>query len=370
VALLAAIVSLALIAVLVTGALFASQRDLRETAAHAAQLRARNAAEGGLAVAVARWDARRNVRMRDGESDTLSLPTGDGRATLRITRLGRLLFHVESRSAVDAGAGLVARRHAALTVRLAIAEAPVVAALTTAGRVTVGALASVSGLDSAPSAWVDCAASGGTPAAAIAVPDVADVTVDAGGVLTGQGPALATPLASASATYERFGGATWAALARDADVQVNGLVPHSPAPRGAGDDCVLDAGSWGEPLRGLGAEARCTDAFPVIHVANARPLRLRGPARGQGILLVDGDLEVEGDVQFDGIVVVRDDVRVAGGALRVHGALLAADDDASGASLLGGRSRVTMSSCAMHRALLGAARALPLARRARVALQR
>ena len=59
---------------------------------------------------------------------------------------------------------------------------------------------------------------------------------------------------------------------------VNGFSPLSPAPRGDRDRCVLDAGSWGEPLRGLGAEPRCADAFPVIYVANARPLRLVGPA--------------------------------------------------------------------------------------------
>jgi hypothetical protein len=171
-------------------------------------------------------------------------------------------------------------------------------------------------------------------------------------------------------TYARFGGATWATMARDADIVVDGFVPRSPVPRAVDGGCVLDAGSWGEPLRGLGAEPRCTDAFPLVYAANARPLRLRGPARGQGILLVDGDLDVEGDVYFDGVIVVRDDVRVSGGTLRVHGAVLAANDDASDGSLLGGRSRVTMSSCAMQRALLGAARPMPLARRARVALQR
>jgi len=228
----------------------------------------------------------------------------------------------------------------------------------------------VSGLDSAPSSWTECAAAGGSSAAAIAVPAERDVTVEPGAVLSGARPVLATPAAGAAETYARFGGASWLALARDADVQVNGFVPHSPTPRADAASCVLDAGSWGEPLRGFGAESRCVDAFPVIHVANARPLRLRGPARGQGVLLVDGDLEVEGDVRFDGVIVVRGAVRATAGSLRVNGAMLVADGAAGAGSTLGGRSRVTMSSCAIAQSLLGAARPMPLARRARVEVQR
>ena len=86
---------------------------------------------------------------------------------------------------------------------------------------------------------------GAAPAAAIAVPDASLVEVDAGGVLTGTGPVLATPSAALPERYDRFGDATWASLAREADVTVNGLVPHSPAPRAAGGACVLDASSWG-----------------------------------------------------------------------------------------------------------------------------
>jgi hypothetical protein len=69
-------------------------------------------------------------------------------------------------------------------------------------------------------------------------------------------------------------------------------------------------------------------------------------------------------------VLVRDDVRVTSGALRVRGLVLAADDDPSDGSILGGRSRVTYSRCALHRALLGAARVVPLERRARATIVR
>jgi len=133
---------------------------------------------------------------------------------------------------------------------------------------------------------------------------------------------------------------------------------------------VLGGASWGEPARGFGAARQCEDAFALVHVAHARPLLVRGPARGQGILLVDGDLHVDGDFEFDGLVIVRDDVHVVSGALRVRGLVLAANEDASDGSILGGRSRVTYSSCALQRALIGAARVVPVERRARATLSR
>jgi hypothetical protein len=283
--------------------------------------------------------------------------------------VGALAFQVESEARSPAGPALDARRHVSLAVRLLPAEPMVLAAFTTAGTVHLGALASVSGLDSAPPAWSDCPPSS-SAVPAVAAADLGAVTVDAGGVLTGSGPVLAEAAAAEPPTHATFGDESWTSLARDADVRASGLVPHSPSPRANGGDCVLDRGSWGEPARGIGSVRQCEDAFPVVHVAHARPLLVRGPARGQGILLVDGDLEVDGDFEFDGLVVVRDDVRVVSGALRVRGVVLAANDDPTDGSILGGRSRVTFSSCALQRALLGAARVAPVERRARATLSR
>jgi hypothetical protein len=101
---------------------------------------------------------------------------------------------------------------------------------------------------------------------------------------------------------------------------------------------------------------------PVV-VAPGPSLTLRGPARSQGVLLVDGDLHVEGDVEHAGLIVVRGAVRARGGALRVRGALMAANTSGRGATIIGPGSRVSYSSCAVGRALVAASRPTPIRRR-------
>ena len=85
--------------------------------------------------------------------------------------------------------------------------------------------------------------------------------------------------------------------------------------------------------------------------------RRRSPARAQGVLLVDGELEASGDVLLVGLVVVRGAVRLTGGA-RVVGALLA-----RGPVTVADGARVDFSRCAVRAALRGVSRVQPLARR-------
>jgi hypothetical protein len=165
-----------------------------------------------------------------------------------------------------------------------------------------------------------------------------------------------------AATYSRFGEGTWDALASRAAVTLDGGASASPLPRASGGACVVDDASWGEPRRGIAAVAACEHASPVV-AARAPALTLRGPARGQGLLLVDGDLRVEGVVDHAGLVVVRGAVDASRGALRVRGALMVANDDGRGASVIGPGSEVLYSSCAVARALIAASRPAPLRRR-------
>jgi hypothetical protein len=83
--------------------------------------------------------------------------------------------------------------------------------------------------------------------------------------------------------------------------------------------------------------------------------------RGQGVLLVDGDLDITGDFEFDGLIVARGSVRLSGGPIRISGAIVAGTSD--GKNTVGGAAAIRYSSCALTRALSAAAFVEPLGQR-------
>lgn len=87
----------------------------------------------------------------------------------------------------------------------------------------------------------------------------------------------------------------------------------------------------------------------------------RGDARlmsgqGDGILMVDGDLEIGGDARFRGIVVVRGELTMSGAA-RVEGAILILDADGDGVgSTMNRGAEVSYSHCAVVAAVAASTR--------------
>lgn len=343
----------------------------RGARAAAAVVQAGAAADGALAELVARWPARWNVALVPGTGAWREMATAAGPARVRVVRLdaGRFALEAEARSAavVSPEEGAAVRRRM-LLVRLRHVAPPAAAAVTAGGPVALDAGAVVDGADAVPNGWADCLpVAGGS--LAVAAPEVlAEPGADVRGVVRTDAAAWAAAL------DPRFGDAPYAELAAGAVVDVDaGAGPFAPVPRALGgastpgdagaEPCALDAGSWGEPRRGPGAEPACEGALPVVHL-RGRVARLQGPARFQGTLLVDGDLEIEGLVEAAGMVVVRGAVQGAG-ALVLDGRLVA-----GGGVRLAGGSRVRASACAAVRAAAYAARAGPLARRAWAEVQR
>jgi hypothetical protein len=86
---------------------------------------------------------------------------------------------------------------------------------------------------------------------------------------------------------------------------------------------------------------------------------------GQGILLVDGDLELRGDFLFYGIIIVQGNFETQGNGNRIMGAVMASNGLLDDQFVTGG-SEITYSRCAVKRAILNNAslsRARPLAQR-------
>src|SRR4029079_8696030 len=95
------------------------------------------------------------------------------------------------------------------------------------------------------------------------------------------------------------------------------------APVGTATTCDGSVSTnWGEPNR-PGAVVGCQGYYPIIYSASS--LHLNGDGYGQGILLVNGDLEINGKFEFYGLIIVRDDLVKSNGTAKIQGAVFAAN---------------------------------------------
>ena len=117
---------------------------------------------------------------------------------------------------------------------------------------------------------------------------------------------------------------------------------------GAGGTCdrtVLT--NWGD---GINPTTACGTYFPIIHVTGTATLN---GVQGQGILLVDGDLDVQGSYEFYGITIIQGDLKTSGGGTtEAHfwGGTMAKNADLS-IQNLSGKATLNYSSCTILSAL-------------------
>jgi hypothetical protein len=146
----------------------------------------------------------------------------------------------------------------------------------------------------------------------------------------------------------RFGQFDWPALVGLANARVSVRVTGA-TPRVSDEECDTTApDNWGEPNRWLGGP--CTGYYPVIHAAS--DLVVDG-GRGQGVLVVDGNLTLQGGFEFTGAVLVRGALRGGPGGGRITGMASVAGQGATSSALDG--ITVAFSRCAARKALLGIA---------------
>lgn len=110
----------------------------------------------------------------------------------------------------------------------------------------------------------------------------------------------------------------------------------------------------GEPWRTVGHVDACTSYFPVVHGTGAQTKFAAGN-RGQGILLIDGDLELVGGFEWTGIVLVRGRMKIAGTGNKIQGAVLTEGVNLLSAGSVAGDVEIQFSQCAIDRAINGSA---------------
>jgi hypothetical protein len=348
-ALAAALFALIVIGALVGGAFFAARQELRSGLNHRWSEQAAGAAESGLLAALAEgagggW---RTVAAGDSVPFAGSLPSGTGRYAGAVHRLNAGLFLVRATGFDAAGQSL---RTVGALARLAPQPIRPLAALTVRGVLEIAGTAWIDGRDGSPAGWTDCPAASQDSFAGLALGAIADLRTEGGcgdlTCITGAPRVLVDSAVGDTVLLQRSG-LDWGALVATADRRYPGAAgPLVPGPALSGATCDTAArDNWGEPRRGVPGTA-CEERFPVVYVDG--DLVLAG-GRGQGILLVRGDLEVSGGAEFVGLVVATGRLRVVEGGGLLVGAALALNGGGEPSSL-GGGSAIRLSTCALNAA--------------------
>jgi Tfp pilus assembly protein PilV len=351
-ALFFALGAIVVIGALVTGALLLSTQEYRTGRNTLTQTRALASSEFGLGQAYSAWDKSWNS-LDAGTTVARDFAPGDGSAnTVRITKLDAYTYLAVSAATSGADMQQGAGRRTSTLVRLNIPDLSVKGAITSAGKVAIGGSTYLSGLDTLPAGW-DCTES---------KKDVAGAAVSSWTKLTAGGKCKdlvclkGAPLVSIDTTvadtntYFKYGDLTWPQLVNMADKTVSGTVTGvAPTWTDASmTTCkIADVKNWGDPLRS--PYNVCQDYFPIVYAPT--DLNINGD-RGQGMLLVGGNLNIQGNFTFYGTVITRGTIKLTGTGNKIVGAVMAAAVlDSTSTSTALGASTIQYSSCTVSSVL-------------------
>ena len=378
-ALAVAIFALVVIGALVAGAFYASTLEQRTGRNSMFAAEAAQAAETGPMAVLANWDAYALNNTQNGWTTPLGTSNMNNRTDLKYTvsatRLNDELFLLTSLGRrVDGAGSELARSSVATLARLSFVKATAKAAVTVTKPITFNGNAfQITGLDSIPKGW-DKDSLGNADPDCTKGPDQAGIrsattTGANSGDLTkidGAPDVIANDPTVTSDFFNIFGDVTFDELKKNADIVVTASTPQQPAPSlmaAAPFRCNIgDWNNWGEPERTAGWVKACSTYFPIIY-SSASQLKLSGGARGQGLLLIEGDLEIVGGFEFSGLIVAKGGIKIDGTGNKITGALLAQNVDISDKNSISGNTTLQFSSCALNKAIQGSAFAEPLAYR-------
>ena len=354
VALPMAIFALVVIGILVGASFFIGRQEQTVGRNTVRAQQAFSAAEAGAQLQVANWDPMTYNGIAVGSEVTYAgslSATGWYRGSVR--RLNSLLYLVRSEGF---SRDSLSRQQVGMLVRLRPVEIDIAAALTTQGQVRVGGSSRTDGYDNPPAGWTGCPPLQ-SPLPGILLPDEDDIsTSGCGGAsltcVTGS-PQVAEDPTINDSTLTTFGDATFDDWRQFATKVITGGTRRIE-PSLSGIACnTADPDNWGAPLTPLLA---CGGYFPIVWVEG--DLNING-VQGQGVLLVNGDLDVQGGFEFYGPVLVKGTLNTQGTGGHFNGGVIAANVDLDQNDILG-NAVVTYSSCAVARALQNSAPAAPL----------
>ena len=386
IALALAVFALVVIGALVAGTFFLGRLEWQTGRNGAYAADAQEAAEAGLAHRTINWDVLVYNDMPIGEAGAI-----DGGVTSFggvgsnvefedvVTKFNNAMFLVQSTGRRRGPGGeVLAERTVAGLMRLAKPTVSVNAAITVTDPIQFnGNSFLVSGENANPAGWNDC-----DPTRDDNLDDLVGVRSSNG---TGVGntdldnvtgypvPYVNDDPTVTSETFQDFLDYTYNLLSSQPNVKTLPLdVPYqylpvadyTTSPASCNRTILLN---MGEPRRdGVATDVEeCYSYFPVAHGTAGRTKMAAG-TRGQGTLLIDGDLELNGGFEWNGLVIVRGSVKIAGTGNKLYGALLS--ESITENNSIGGNIEMHYSACAIQKAVAGASQPMPLRTRSWVSV--
>jgi len=335
IALLAAVFALVLVGGIVAGSVFVALQDQRIGRNMVRQQQAFGAAETAVLEPAVSWVPAGYADLPVGAAVTGAGTTTTGWFQHRLQRLSPMLYLSQ---AEGLSWDLASRQRVAVLLRLRPLPLEPDAALRTPTPPKLGPSSEVSGTDVQPAGWRTCPATRPT-LPAVRIP---------GGLGT----------SGCQGENCLFGNLPFDSLRAYATKVVQpggGTRVVQPSRRGPSCD-TADPFNWGDPRDPRGP---CGNYFPAVWVES--DLILDG-LRGQGVLMVNGDLTLGGGFAFFGLVLVRGTLRTVAAGARLTGGVIAGAVSLDQRGIVG-KSLIQFSSCAVSRALTGSAVLVPLRER-------
>lgn len=365
--------ALVVMAIIVTSGTFVAQQEVRIGVASKHANMAVNIAQAGANEVMANWNGYQLGNIGLWSDTTLTGSTSAGDWEVSIRNANNYVYLMRAKGTVTEGGPLWsgATREIGLITKMVFADIDPPAALTTRGTTVVKGNAAIDGTNHTPPSWGPyCTGFPTHDTTGVLTNDTSLIGTSGKGTVAGS-PSYDEDTTIVDSTFTTFGDMDWAELTALAAAEgknvtslgttVNNTAPVSSA--GVCDETVMT--NWGDTI----PTADCGAYFPLIYHGGPS-LRIQSGGMGQGILLVDGDLDLRGDFLFYGIIIVQGNFETQGNGNRIVGAVLASNGLLDDQSITGG-SEVSYSRCAVKRAILNNAslsRARPIEERSWVDL--
>jgi hypothetical protein len=355
-ALPAAVFALVVVGVLATGGFYLARQETRIGVASKRATASFYLAERGANEVMSEWDMAKFGNLAAWSSATVSDSTDEGRWWVNVVRMSpRLYFLMASGNDVD-GAPVwgQAGRWTGVVARLRTANMEPRAALSTVDQLTFGGSAFIDGNDYAPDEWTGHCDALGAPKPGVLIDNRENIKYVGGSQDNIKGePPTEEDLTLTPDDLLVFGDMTWNELVSLASkifpagaATITQLYADSLDMEG---EWVCDRANrlnWGDPYNPSGV---CGDYFPIIYSKGDMKIAASDP--GQGILLVEGNLEVSGGHEFFGPVIVRGTLTTTGTGGHFVGGVTAANVSLDASTVLGD-AVVQYSKCSVTRAVL------------------
>ena len=367
-ALPAAIGALVIVGILVTAGFYMARQEVRIGVASKHANMAVNIAQAGANEVMANWNGYQLGNIAIWGDTAITDTIASGIWTVNIINANNFVYYLTASGQVTEGGALWAgaRRDIAIVTKMLFADIDPPAALTTRGKTVVKGNALINGTNTTPPAWNPyCTGFATNDTTGVLTNDTSLIGTSGAGAIAGS-PTYDQDSTIVDSTFTNFGDMDWAQLTALAAAEgknvsslgstINGIGPDTTA-TGRCDEADLQ--NWGDTL----PAAPCGSYFPLIYHDNNVTIQSGGI--GQGILLVEGNLDLRGDFLFYGIIIVQGNFETQGSGNRIIGAVMAANSLVDEQDITGG-SEVTYSRCTIQRAILNNAslsRARPLDQR-------